>query len=134
MGVSTKNYEHNKPNTLMLEACDKLGYKIEEAPVNSGGHKHNCSYCGHGCRYGEKMGSMNSWLVDASNASCRFAQQVSVRRVLFEDIEGDKRGRRRVVGVEAVVEGGRTVVIKCKKVSALQVYEGLELICSYCRL
>ena len=123
MGVSSKNLVHNKPNRLMLEACEVLGYKIEETPVNSGGYRHSCSYCGHGCRYGEKMGTMNSWLVDASVAGARFAENVSVRRVLFSKEQvlgaGGKR-RRRVIGVEALVgvagHEQKDVVINCKKV------------------
>lgn len=125
MGVSAANLVHNTPNKIMLEACEVLGYKIEETPVNTGGNRHSCSHCGHGCRYGEKMGTMNSWLVDASLAGARFAEKVSVRRVLFAKEEvtgaGGKR-RKRVIGVEALVgdkhaPGGRKqIVIKCKEV------------------
>ena len=128
MGVSSKNLVHNTPNRLLLEACEVLGYKIEETPVNSGGHTHSCSYCGNGCRYGEKMGTMNSWLVDASLAGARFAERVSVRRVLFDQEQvigaGGKR-RRKVTGVEALVgdEGPerKTVVIKCSKVRPIYI-------------
>ncbi|KAF8426741.1 hypothetical protein EV426DRAFT_560131 [Tirmania nivea] len=125
MGVSSRNLMHNTPNKLMLEACEVLGYKIEETPVNTGGHRHFCSYCGHGCRYGEKMGTMNSWLVDASLAGARFAERVSVRRVLFGKDEVAVRGgkrRKRVIGAEALVgdehaSGGRKkIIIHCKKV------------------
>ncbi|KAF8458594.1 GMC oxidoreductase-domain-containing protein [Terfezia claveryi] len=117
MGVSTANLVHNTPNRIMLEACEVLGYRIEETPVNTGGHRHSCSYCGHGCRYGEKMGTMNSWLVDASLAGARFAEKVSVRRVLFaegEDTgEGGRKRRKKVIGVEALVgdDGDRKKII-----------------------
>ncbi|RPB19267.1 hypothetical protein L211DRAFT_641310 [Terfezia boudieri ATCC MYA-4762] len=40
MGVSSANLVHNTPNKIMLEACDVLGYKIEEAQVNTGRHRH----------------------------------------------------------------------------------------------
>lgn len=133
MGASTKNHTHTTANKLLLSSCRELGYKIEKTPVNSGGYRHSCSHCGHGCRYGEKQGTMNSWLVDASKAGCRFAQMVHVSKVLFEEKEvkddgtflaswGWKQKRKVVVGLECLVgdenaqEGRRKIRIRCRKV------------------
>ena len=76
---------------------------------------------------------MNSWLVDASKAGCRFAQMVHVSKVLFEEKEvkddgtflaswGWKQKRKVVVGLECLVgdenaqEGRRKIRIRCRKV------------------
>ncbi|RPB19270.1 hypothetical protein L211DRAFT_641370 [Terfezia boudieri ATCC MYA-4762] len=43
MGVSSANLVHDTPNRIMLEACEVLGYNIEEMLVNMGGHRHRSS-------------------------------------------------------------------------------------------
>ena len=76
---------------------------------------------------------MNSWLVDASKAGCRFAHKVHVSKVLFEEKEveegsasfggwGWKPKRKVVVGLECLVgdenaqEERRRIRIRCNKV------------------
>src|SRR5690606_23825974 len=66
MGASTDHIVHNQPNRLVMQGARKCGMDVRAVMQNSGGKRHSCGYCANGCRYGEKMGSMNSWLVDAA--------------------------------------------------------------------
>lgn len=125
MGVSTKAVEHNKINKLMQEGATQLGYAIHEIPQNTAGAPHKCGYCSNGCRFGEKQGTAVTFLVDASNAGVKFAQNVEVRKILFES-----RGKaKQVVGLDCLVglqfsdSPRRKVKINTTKVSGYYLYD-----------
>ncbi|GAA5875929.1 hypothetical protein JCM8547_008351 [Rhodosporidiobolus lusitaniae] len=83
MGVSDGNLAHNKPNSLVMAACEKLGFPVAAIPQNTDGTAHSCGTCGFGCVYGEKQGSAVSWLRDAAEQGARFFKETTVERLLF---------------------------------------------------
>ncbi|KAF8444356.1 GMC oxidoreductase-domain-containing protein [Kalaharituber pfeilii] len=115
MGVSAEHCVHSGPNRALKEGAKRLGYAVHDVPQNTGGAPHACGYCANGCRYGEKQGAPNSWLVDASKAGAKFAQRVEVEKVIFEAENtgsggwfgaletGSRRAKKKVAGLECWV-------------------------------
>jgi len=104
MGVSDEHLKHNKANEILVEASKKLGYPIARIPVsqavlfsstltsltsgspsqqNTGGHEHNCGFCGFGCTSSEKQGGVITFLRDAAERGAKFFIETSVERLLF---------------------------------------------------
>ncbi|KAG0236429.1 hypothetical protein BGW42_003587 [Actinomortierella wolfii] len=105
--ITDKYIKHNKPNSLLLEGCRKLGFPYKNIPQNTGGHQHSCGWCGFGCRYGEKQGTMMTFLRDAKDHGAIFMQDTYVERVLIS--------KGKAVGVEAT-QNGRRAIVKAGKV------------------
>jgi hypothetical protein len=99
--------KHNKANSLLLEGCRKLGYPTKDIPQNTGGHQHSCGWCGFGCRFGEKQGTMMTFLHDAKNHGAQFMQDTFVERVLVH--------KGKAVGVVGY-QDGRKVTVNAGKV------------------
>ncbi|KAG0210959.1 hypothetical protein BGX28_008667 [Mortierella sp. GBA30] len=107
LGISDKFLKHNTANRLLLEGCHKLGYPTKDIPQNTGYQEHSCGWCGLGCRYGEKQGTMMTFLQDAKNHGAQFMQDTFVERVLTH--------KGKAVGVVGY-QNGRKVTIKANKV------------------
>ncbi|KAF9905871.1 hypothetical protein BX616_000900 [Lobosporangium transversale] len=105
--VTDKFIEHNRPNALLLEGCRRLGYPTGNIPQNTGGHKHSCGWCGFGCRFGEKQGTLMTFLVDAKNHGAQFMQDTFVEHVLIQ--------KGKAVGVVAY-QNGRKITVHAEKV------------------
>ncbi|KAF9358391.1 hypothetical protein BGX26_001850 [Mortierella sp. AD094] len=105
--ISDKYLTHNKPNSLLLEGCQKLGYPTKNIPQNTGGHAHSCGWCGFGCRFGEKQGTMMTFLHDAKLHGAKFMQDTFIERVLIH--------KGKAVGVVGH-QNGRKVTVKADKV------------------
>ncbi|KAF9972985.1 hypothetical protein BGZ73_003835 [Actinomortierella ambigua] len=106
--ITDQHIQHNKPNSLLLEGCRKLGFPYKNIPQNTGGHQHSCGWCGFGCRYGEKQGTMMTFLRDAQEHGAIFMQDTHVDRVLISKgkavgVQGKQNGRRVVVTASKVV-------------------------------
>ncbi|KAF9166046.1 hypothetical protein DFQ26_008800 [Actinomortierella ambigua] len=106
--ISDQYLQHNKANTLLIEGCRKLGFPYKNIPQNTGGHQHSCGWCGFGCRYGEKQGTMMTFLRDAQEHGAIFMHDTHVDRVLVSKgkaigVEGRQKGRRVVVKAQKVV-------------------------------
>ncbi|KAF8977444.1 hypothetical protein BGZ46_007384 [Entomortierella lignicola] len=106
--ISDKYLTHNKANSLLLEGCRKLGYPTKDIPQNTGGHAHSCGWCGFGCRFGEKQGTMMTFLQDAKLHGAQFLQDTFVERVLISKgkavgIVGHQNGRKVTVKADKVV-------------------------------
>ncbi|KFH71384.1 hypothetical protein MVEG_01683 [Podila verticillata NRRL 6337] len=107
LGISDKYLEHNTPNRLLLEGCHKLGYPAKNIPQNTAYQKHSCGWCGFGCRFGEKQGTMMSFLQDAKDNGTHFMHDTFVERVLIS--------KGKAVGVVGH-QNGHKVVVKANKV------------------
>ncbi|KAI7823873.1 GMC oxidoreductase-domain-containing protein [Gamsiella multidivaricata] len=106
--ISDKYLRHNKANSLLLEGSRRLGYPTKDIPQNTGGQQHSCGWCGFGCRFGEKQGTMMTYLADAKDHGARFLQDTFVERVLIQKgkaigVVGHQNGRRVVVKADKVV-------------------------------
>ncbi|KAG0031545.1 hypothetical protein BGZ81_001020 [Podila clonocystis] len=107
LGISDQYLEHNTPNRLLLEGCHKLGYPTKNIPQNTAHQKHSCGWCGFGCRYGEKQGTMMTFLQDAKDNGAHFMQDTFIERVLIN--------KGKAIGVVGH-QNGHKVVVKASKV------------------
>ncbi|KAL8966566.1 MAG: hypothetical protein Q9183_003313, partial [Haloplaca sp. 2 TL-2023] len=126
MGVSTKYIEHNENNRILIEGARKLGYNAKEVPQNTGGNKHYCGYCTHGCGAAEKQGPVVSWLPDAANAGAQFMEGFEAEQIVFETsfrgkkiatgVRGTWTSRDDMGGVSGIPVTKRKVMVKAKRV------------------
>ncbi|KAF9429079.1 hypothetical protein BGZ76_001839 [Entomortierella beljakovae] len=107
LGISDKYLTHNTSNNILLEGCRKLGYPTKDIPQNTGHQKHSCGWCGFGCRYGEKQGTLMTFLKDAKENGAQFMQDTFIEKVLIS--------KGKAVGVVGH-QNGRRVTIKADKV------------------
>ncbi|KAF9183394.1 hypothetical protein BGZ51_004056 [Haplosporangium sp. Z 767] len=110
LGISDKYLKHNTPNSLLLEGCRKLGYPAANIPQNTGNQEHSCGWCGLGCRYGEKQGTMMTFLSDAKQHGAQFMQDTFIDQVLIQ--------KGRAVGVVGYQNGHKVTVNASKVVIA----------------
>ncbi|KAF9942072.1 hypothetical protein BGZ67_003082 [Mortierella alpina] len=107
LGISDKFLKHNTANRLLLEGCHKLGYPTKDIPQNTGHQEHSCGWCGFGCRFGEKQGTMMTFLQDAKDFGAQFMQDTFVERILIH--------KGKAIGVVGS-QNGRKVTVKANKV------------------
>ncbi|ORY78631.1 hypothetical protein BCR37DRAFT_414939 [Protomyces lactucae-debilis] len=107
MGVSADHIEHNFANAKLLEGSKKLGHVAYAVPQNTGGSKHYCGHCPHGCRNGDKMGGLITWLSDAKDHGAQFLQDTLVKKVIIES--GVAKGA-------LVLHNGREITIRAERV------------------
>ncbi|CAG8542240.1 5527_t:CDS:2 [Diversispora eburnea] len=109
MGVSTKAIVHDEKSNILIEGCKRLNYHYADVPQNTAGAEHQDGWCLFGCRYGEKQGSLITWLRDARDNGAKFVQDCYVKKVLIKD--------KKAVGVEATVGSDkRKLIVHSKKV------------------
>jgi choline dehydrogenase-like flavoprotein len=108
MGCSTDHVDHSFTNQLIMDGSSKLGYEHDAVDQNTGGHQHDCGFCGFGCRFGEKQGGVVYWLRDAVEHGAQILDQTDVLNIVHQ---GGK-----AVGVEAIVRNNTSLRIHTKKV------------------
>ncbi|KAF9107579.1 hypothetical protein BGX29_005938 [Mortierella sp. GBA35] len=108
--ITDKHIKHNTANQLLLEGCRKLGYPTKNIPQNTGGQEHSCGWCGFGCRFGEKQGTMMTFLKDAKDHGAQFMHDSFVERVLVE--------KGKAVGVVGTQNGNRFTIRASKVIVA----------------
>lgn len=94
---------HNRNNAVIAGGCAKLGWSVRAIPRNADCGGDRCGYCGFGCAYGRKRGTLLTYLRDAVDADAIVYAQARAERVRIES--GVARG------VDAVAADGRTVVL-----------------------
>src|SRR5687768_11439716 len=85
VGASTKGLTHNHQNQVLLKGCEKLGWKVGEAPQNTAGKTHACGQCHLGCGSAEKMGPAITSLPAAAKAGAQFMEGFNVKKVVFAE-------------------------------------------------
>jgi choline dehydrogenase-like flavoprotein len=93
--VNTDSPE-NRHNQLLRIASERLGYRWRTLPRNVLGCS-DCGYCGYGCRFGAKQGTLVTYLQDAFDHGAQFITECHADRV--------SHAAGRVTGVEATVHG-----------------------------
>lgn len=71
---------HNTPNRLLLEGCDRLGWRSEPARINT----KDCvraGMCGLGCRHGARQGPLSVYLPRATAAGARLITDTRALRI-----------------------------------------------------
>ena len=103
--VNTDSPE-NRQNELLRIASERLGYRWRRLPRNVQGCS-DCGYCGYGCRFGAKQGTLVTYLQDAFDRGAQYIVECHVDRVTH--------GAGRVSGVEATV-GGHKLQVRSPRV------------------
>lgn len=125
VGASTKGLTHNHQNQVLLKGCEKLGWKVGEAPQNTAGKTHACGQCHLGCGSAEKMGPAITSLPAAAKAGAQFMEGFNVKKVVFAEdgvtavgVEGvwTARGPGGLVHMPESERLQRRVIVKAKKV------------------
>jgi choline dehydrogenase-like flavoprotein len=114
-GVSTAAIRHNNSNKMLIEGCKNLGYPWETVPQNAASREHNCGWCGFGCYYGKKQSTVMTFLKNARDYGAEFIKECYVERILLESNKNRPK-QKKVVGIEAKVQGNRPLKIRCKNV------------------
>lgn len=107
MGVSADHVRQNFANSKLLEGSKKLGQHAYVVPQNTGGHEHYCGHCPHGCRNGDKLGGLITWLADARDAGAQFLTDAVVQKIVIE---------KGVATGASVLYKGRELTIRANKV------------------
>lgn len=121
MGVSTPT-SHNHRNAALLSGARKLGYTAAAVPQNAT-VDHQDPFCSYGCGcppHARKMGTVNSFLPDASRAGARFITEFKCESLLYSHEHPE-----RVVGISGIYGKGEIpVVIRAREtvVSAGSLY------------
>jgi hypothetical protein len=113
MGVQMPT-SHNHRNNAFLSGAQKLGYNASAVPQNAS-PEHQDSYCSAGCGCppgARKMGTMHTYLPDASRAGARFITGFNCKSLIFS-----KDNNKRAVGVSGVFGSEEIpVIIKAREV------------------
>lgn len=94
--VNVEESQPNRQNQALIDGCEALGYRWRAVPRNVHDCQ-GCGYCGLGCRFGAKQGTLVTYLQDAYDHGARFAVGCHVDRVTIENGVA--------TGVEASVNG-----------------------------
>lgn len=80
------NTDESAPNTLnahLENGCRQLGYDVTVIPRNVKGCE-DCGFCGYGCPFGAKQGTLKTYLQDAHQRGARILVQAQADRILIE--------------------------------------------------
>ncbi|GJP64518.1 hypothetical protein CLOP_g21494 [Closterium sp. NIES-67] len=107
---------HSLSNAALKAGCSALSLHHAITPRNTN-QPHSCGWCTFGCWSGEKQSMLETWLPDAVTHGALILSRCSARRLLLSpnraassspgsSTAGGAVRRKRVVGVEARIEGG----------------------------
>jgi choline dehydrogenase-like flavoprotein len=75
--------ERNDNNRLFAEGCRRLGVAVTNFELNMRGCI-GCGFCGQGCAYDAKRGTMVTYLADALRRGVRFIHHCAIDRIVLE--------------------------------------------------
>lgn len=96
MNVGTAESIPNRNNAALEKGCQALGYHIDVIPRNVKGCE-ECGFCGYGCPFGAKQGTLKTFLQDAYDHQARILVDAYVGRVLHQ--------HGKATGAEITVQG-----------------------------
>jgi len=110
LGVNCDESYPNPNNAVLERGCQALGFQVEVIPRNVKGCE-DCGYCGFGCAFGAKQGTLKTYLQDAYECGAHIIVRANVRRIMHEhgQVKGavmevpQADGRIRLVTVRANV-------------------------------
>ncbi|MFC4292728.1 GMC family oxidoreductase N-terminal domain-containing protein [Sphingorhabdus arenilitoris] len=89
----------------MVKAAAKGWFNKNYGPPGTDQACAYCGYCNTGCPYGRKLGTGQSYLLDACQLhDARILADTKVESILWHDQPGG--GKRRAIGVKAILEDG----------------------------
>jgi choline dehydrogenase-like flavoprotein len=110
--INTSKVIHNTMNQKMKKGCKVMGYSCETTGQNfRDTTKENAGYTCFGDAERNKQGGLVTYLSDAVKNSAKIIDNASVQRIIYETTDG----RKRAVGVEAIVNHGHLLHVKAQK-------------------
>jgi choline dehydrogenase-like flavoprotein len=82
--------EINDNNRLFLEGCQRLGVSARKFQLNMRGCI-GCGFCGQGCAYDAKRGTMVTFLQDSLKRGVRLVQDCAIDEIVLESAKGGSR-------------------------------------------
>ena len=111
LNVNSDESIPNPNNSMLARGCEKLNYHLGVIPRNVKGCE-DCGFCGYGCPFGAKQGTLKTYLQDAYDRGGRILVHANVESIHIES--------GRAVGANITVQytDGRTheVTVKAKAV------------------
>jgi choline dehydrogenase-like flavoprotein len=107
LNVNTGESAANPQNQKLIDGCARLGYHWRVTPRNVKGCQ-DCGYCGFGCRFGAKQGTLKTYLQDACDRGARVivgchVDRVTVQHGVATGVKGVVNGHRLTVRAKVVV-------------------------------
>ena len=111
MNLNTDDGILNQNNRKLEIGCERLGYHVDKIPRNTQGCE-DCGFCGYGCPFGAKLGTLKTYLQDAYNRGARIVVDAHVDRIVHQN--------GKVVGAMMTITDKnhqkRQVTVRCKAV------------------
>src|SRR5260221_3588997 len=95
LNVNEHESQANPQNAALEQGAEALGYTVNIIPRNVKDCQ-DCGFCGYGCRYAAKQGTLRTYLQDAYGRGARIVVRADAQRILIEN--------GAAVGIEALVE------------------------------
>jgi choline dehydrogenase-like flavoprotein len=116
-----RDKEVNDNNRLFAEGCGRLGIGVRKFELNMQGCV-GCGFCGQGCAYDAKRGTLVTYMRDAVERGVRLIPDCSADRINFEKVSGVVRatgvsataasaGKDGAVAVERVDVAAKLVIV-----------------------
>lgn len=83
INVNENESEANPRNAVLIRGGEALGYEARVIPRNVKGCE-DCGFCGFGCPYGAKRGTLRTYLQDAYERGTRIAANTYVERIVID--------------------------------------------------
>ncbi|XWX04151.1 GMC family oxidoreductase [Aggregatilineales bacterium SYSU G02658] len=83
VNVNTDECALNPNTALLVKGAEALSYPVEVIPRNVKGCE-DCGYCGYGCSFGAKQGTLRTFLPDAVAHGARIVVRAEVRHITHE--------------------------------------------------
>jgi choline dehydrogenase-like flavoprotein len=111
VNVNTNECALNPNTAVLVKGAEALGYPVEVIPRNVKGCE-DCGYCGYGCSFGAKQGTLRTFLPDAVAHGARIIVRAEVKHLTHE------RGTATGAVLDVTDRQGRThrVTVKSKAV------------------
>lgn len=98
--------ELNRNNRLFEEGCQRLGIRAHRFELNMRGCI-SCGFCGQGCAYDAKQGTMVTYLRDALARGVQLIHHCDVSRLELEERSGRPRATGAVAQIKSTRAGSR---------------------------